>query len=43
MRPTLEPHCYTFLGECFVPGYMDGKAIKQWGKEELKSEVLRLY
>jgi hypothetical protein len=43
LRPTLKPHCYTFLGECFVPGIMDGEAIKQWGKEELKSEVLRLY
>jgi hypothetical protein len=43
LRPTLEPHCYTFLSECYVPGIMDGEAIKRWGKEELKSEVLRLY
>ena len=28
VRPTQNPHCYTFLGQCYLHGLMGGEAIK---------------
>jgi hypothetical protein len=43
LRPMLEPHCYTFLGECFVRGIMDGEVINRWENGEFERELLRLF
>ncbi|CAG9983867.1 unnamed protein product [Clonostachys byssicola] len=44
LRP-LRGNAYHFVGECFVPGYMDGEAITQWkagtlGAQETERFVL---
>lgn len=35
--PPGSPHYYELIGKCYVDGVMDGEAIHELGKEELKA------